>query len=132
MKTSSGVGGGSVIPTAATLDAGRHRRLVENFILLASRNRASVQQALAVFLEMCGPPAPPQQQPPTSAEASSTGGSGVADAVVSVGAILGSARAFMLLKQTPKAKLQLKRVRTFYRIYSPLFLSISISTSTAR
>ncbi|VDK25491.1 unnamed protein product [Anisakis simplex] len=64
-------------------------RLMESFIMLASNNRSTVQQALNNFIEMAG------------AENSE---------VLSVGAVLGVARAYMILKQTPKAKTQLKRI----------------------
>ncbi|VDK72565.1 unnamed protein product [Litomosoides sigmodontis] len=64
-------------------------QLMENFILLMSGNRGNVQQALTNFLSM------------TETEDSE---------VVSVGALLGSAQAYLILKQMPKAKAQLKRV----------------------
>uniref|UniRef100_F1KYI1 Tetratricopeptide repeat protein 21B n=1 Tax=Ascaris suum TaxID=6253 RepID=F1KYI1_ASCSU len=64
-------------------------RLMESFIMLASSNRGTVQQALSNFLEMAG---------------------GENSEVLSVGAVLGVARAYMILKQTPKAKAHLKRV----------------------
>ncbi|VDO42345.1 unnamed protein product [Onchocerca flexuosa] len=65
---------------------------MENFILLMSNNRADVQQALTNFLEM--------------AEIEDSG-------MVSAGALLGSARAYLILKQVPKAKAQLKRVLSY-------------------
>uniref|UniRef100_A0A0R3RUA2 Tetratricopeptide repeat protein 21B n=1 Tax=Elaeophora elaphi TaxID=1147741 RepID=A0A0R3RUA2_9BILA len=64
-------------------------RLMENFIMLMSSNRANVQQALTNFLSMAETEDP---------------------APVSVGVLLGSARAYLILKQVPKAKAQLKRV----------------------
>uniref|UniRef100_A0A183URU8 TPR_REGION domain-containing protein n=1 Tax=Toxocara canis TaxID=6265 RepID=A0A183URU8_TOXCA len=64
-------------------------RLMESFIMLASSNRGTVQQALTNFLEMAG---------------------GENSEVLSVGAVLGVARAYMILKQTPKAKAHLKRI----------------------
>ncbi|MFH4973496.1 hypothetical protein AB6A40_000205 [Gnathostoma spinigerum] len=57
--------------------------------MLASNNRATVQQALTKLIEMAGA---------ENAE------------VESVGAVLGCARAYIILKQTPKAKAQLKRL----------------------
>ncbi|VDK84622.1 unnamed protein product, partial [Onchocerca ochengi] len=66
--------------------------LMENFILLMSSNRANVQKALTNFLSM--------------AEIEDSG-------IVSVGALLGSARAYLILKQIPKAKAQLKRVLSY-------------------
>ncbi|EJD76093.1 tetratricopeptide repeat protein 21B [Loa loa] len=63
-------------------------RLMENFIMLMSSNRGNVQQALTNFLSMAKTEDP---------------------GVVSVGALLGSARAYLILKQIPKAKAQLKR-----------------------
>ncbi|CAG9531744.1 unnamed protein product [Cercopithifilaria johnstoni] len=67
-------------------------RLMENFILLMSGNRGNVQQALTNFLSM--------------AETEDPG-------MVNVGALLGSARAYLILKQIPKAKAQLKRVLNY-------------------
>ncbi|VBB28350.1 unnamed protein product [Acanthocheilonema viteae] len=64
-------------------------RLMENFILLMSSNRGNVQQALTNFLSMADTGNPE---------------------AVSVGALLGSARAYLILKQIPKAKAQLKHV----------------------
>uniref|UniRef100_A0A915PRR2 Tetratricopeptide repeat protein 21B n=1 Tax=Setaria digitata TaxID=48799 RepID=A0A915PRR2_9BILA len=64
-------------------------RLMESFIMLMSTNRGSVQQALTNFLGM------------TETKDSE---------VISVGALFGSARAYLILKQVPKAKAQLKRV----------------------
>ncbi|KAM3724846.1 Tetratricopeptide repeat protein 21B [Dirofilaria immitis] len=64
-------------------------QLMENFILLMSNNRGNVQQALTNFLSM--------------AETEDSG-------VINVGALLGSARAYLILKQMPKAKAQLKRI----------------------
>uniref|UniRef100_A0A183CDH7 TPR_REGION domain-containing protein n=1 Tax=Globodera pallida TaxID=36090 RepID=A0A183CDH7_GLOPA len=68
-------------------------KLVENFILLASPNKANVQKALSNFTELC-----------------KTDGTTEGEANLSVGAILGSARALLMLKQTQKAKAQLKKV----------------------
>nr|CAD2161481.1 unnamed protein product [Meloidogyne enterolobii] len=73
----------------------RRYKLIENFILLASPNRSNIQRALNNFLEM-----------------SKTDGTQESEANVSAGAILGSARAMLMMKQTQKAKLQLKRVLT--------------------
>ncbi|VDN52304.1 unnamed protein product [Dracunculus medinensis] len=63
-------------------------RLMEGFIMLASNNRSTVQQALNNFIEMAGENRDVQN----------------------VGAILGCAKAYIILKQVPKAKAQLKRV----------------------
>ncbi|CAJ0578453.1 unnamed protein product, partial [Mesorhabditis spiculigera] len=63
--------------------------LMENYILMASRNKASMQQAVNNLLEIVGPEG---------------------ETVRSVGAVLGVARGYMLMKQTPKAKQVLKRV----------------------
>ena len=74
----------------------RRYKLVENFILLASpNNRANVQKALNNFTEMC-----------------KTDGSSESEANLSAGAILGSARALLMMKLAQKAKIQLKRVLT--------------------
>jgi tetratricopeptide repeat protein 21B len=69
---------------------------MENFILLASTNKANVQQALNNFTELIG-----------------SDGSLEGDKNLNVGAILGCARAYMLLKQTQKAKTTLKRVVSY-------------------
>ncbi|KAI6240106.1 Tetratricopeptide repeat protein 21B [Aphelenchoides fujianensis] len=71
-------------------------KLMENFILLSSGNKANVQLALTNFLEFAG----------NEMTASSTD----SERNLNVGAILGSARAYMMLKQGQKAKAQLKRV----------------------
>ncbi|KAI6188453.1 Tetratricopeptide repeat protein 21B [Aphelenchoides besseyi] len=71
-------------------------KLMENFILLTSGNKANVQQALTNFLEFAG----------TDTPGTTLNG----DRNLNVGAILGSARAYMMLKQSQKAKAQLKRV----------------------
>ncbi|CAJ0941880.1 unnamed protein product, partial [Mesorhabditis belari] len=63
--------------------------LMENFILVSSGNKNSMQQALNNLLDMIGIEG---------------------ERVQSVGAVLGAARAYMLLKQTQKAKQTLKRV----------------------
>uniref|UniRef100_A0A914W2S6 Tetratricopeptide repeat protein 21B n=1 Tax=Plectus sambesii TaxID=2011161 RepID=A0A914W2S6_9BILA len=68
-------------------------RLMENFILLATKNKANIDEALKNFSQMAG----------GDNEADST-------SVANVGAILGMARGYMMLKATPKAKAQLKRV----------------------
>ncbi|CAB3403169.1 unnamed protein product [Caenorhabditis bovis] len=62
--------------------------LMENFILIHTGNRNNINKALNVFLTMAGEGEP----------------------VANVGAVLGAARAYMLLKQSPKAKALLKRV----------------------
>ncbi|KAL3111585.1 hypothetical protein niasHT_019932 [Heterodera trifolii] len=71
----------------------RRYKLMENFILLANPNKANTQKALANFTELCR-----------------TEGMTEDDANLSAGAILGTARALLMLKQTPKAKAQLKRM----------------------
>uniref|UniRef100_A0A158R4F9 TPR_REGION domain-containing protein n=1 Tax=Syphacia muris TaxID=451379 RepID=A0A158R4F9_9BILA len=65
--------------------------LVEQFIMLQHSDRNVVQQALKNFLEICGPET---------------------EEVQNVAALYGSAKAYLLLKQTHKAKAQLKRVLT--------------------
>ncbi|KAH7731473.1 tetratricopeptide repeat protein 21A isoform X1 [Aphelenchoides avenae] len=84
-------------------------KLMENFIMLSSSNKLNVQQALNNFLELIGSDG--------SLVCTFIHVSNViclrfqeGDKNLNVGAILGSARAYMLLKQTPKAKAQLKRV----------------------
>ena len=69
---------------------------MESFILLASPNKNNVQQALQNFMDMCKSDG--GQEPETN---------------LNVGAILGSARAYLLLKQTQKAKAQLKRIISY-------------------
>ncbi|VDM95115.1 unnamed protein product [Thelazia callipaeda] len=67
-------------------------QLIENFILLASSSQADVQKALTNFLDMI--------------ENENT-------AMLSVGALLGAAQAYIIFKQVPKAKAQLKRVLNY-------------------
>ncbi|PAV84205.1 hypothetical protein WR25_06129 isoform F [Diploscapter pachys] len=62
--------------------------LMENFIMVASRNKNDINVALNNLLSMIGPE----------------------DSVQNVGALLGAARAYLLQKQVPKAKAILKRV----------------------
>jgi tetratricopeptide repeat protein 21B len=95
----------------------RRYKLVENFIMLASPNRMNVQKALNNFMEMC-------KTDGTLVRSLIVHDLGIftqinaipflysqeAEANLSAGAILGSARALLLMKQTQKAKIQLKRV----------------------
>ncbi|CAD5217251.1 unnamed protein product [Bursaphelenchus okinawaensis] len=71
--------------------------LLSNFIQLASGNKTNVQTALDNFLEILGPDVTNPNGPD----------------LVNVGAILGAARAYMLLKQTQKAKQYLKKVYSY-------------------
>uniref|UniRef100_A0A1I7RZM2 Tetratricopeptide repeat protein 21B n=1 Tax=Bursaphelenchus xylophilus TaxID=6326 RepID=A0A1I7RZM2_BURXY len=71
--------------------------LLSNFIQLASGNKMNIQASLDSFLEILG--------------ADFTNPNG--PEVVNVGAVLGAARAYMLLKQTQKAKQYLKRVHSY-------------------
>ena len=68
-------------------------RLMENCILLGSKVRANVETALENLTEMDGGEAK--------------------ESVQSVGAVLGIARCHLLLKQTPRAKQELKRLLGF-------------------
>ncbi|CAD6197804.1 unnamed protein product [Caenorhabditis auriculariae] len=62
--------------------------LMENFILMHTGNKMNIQTALNAFLSMIGE----------------------GDTISNVGAVLGTARAYMILKQVPKAKTILKKV----------------------
>ncbi|TMS35091.1 hypothetical protein L596_002559 [Steinernema carpocapsae] len=68
---------------------------MESFILLASGNRNNATKALNNFLEIIDSDGNEDEKP------------------LNVAAILGSARAYMYLKQMPKAKFQLKRVLNY-------------------
>ena len=70
--------------------------LMENFILLATSNKFKVQQALNNFLELI-----PNEE------------SNENERLLNVGAILGASRAYLMLRQTQKAKTQLKRLISY-------------------
>ncbi|KAK0395375.1 hypothetical protein QR680_001248 [Steinernema hermaphroditum] len=70
-------------------------RCMESFILLATGNRNNATKALSNFLEIIETECSDDDKP------------------LNVAAILGSSRAYMFLKQMPKAKLQLKRVLNY-------------------
>uniref|UniRef100_A0A0N5A168 TPR_REGION domain-containing protein n=1 Tax=Parastrongyloides trichosuri TaxID=131310 RepID=A0A0N5A168_PARTI len=67
--------------------------LIGNFILMSTTNKAQIQQALNNFLGML-------QETDSSSQ----------NQVICIGAILGSARCYIALKQQPKAKQQLKKI----------------------
>uniref|UniRef100_A0AAF5DE29 Phosphatidylinositol-4,5-bisphosphate 4-phosphatase n=1 Tax=Strongyloides stercoralis TaxID=6248 RepID=A0AAF5DE29_STRER len=77
-------------------DEGKYE-LMTNFILMSTTNKASIQVALNNFLNMLveKEPSPLTQQ------------------CINVGAILGSARCYIALKQQPKAKQQLKSILNY-------------------
>uniref|UniRef100_A0A0N5BQF7 Tetratricopeptide repeat protein 21B n=1 Tax=Strongyloides papillosus TaxID=174720 RepID=A0A0N5BQF7_STREA len=76
----------------------RRFQLTENFILMSTTNKASIQVALNNFLGMLAEKEPQHAQPPQQHQ------------ILNIGAILGSARCYLALKQQPKAKQQLKKV----------------------
>ncbi|CEF66648.1 Tetratricopeptide repeat protein 21B [Strongyloides ratti] len=77
-------------------DEGRYE-LMSNFILMSTTNKASIQVALNNFLNMLV-----EKEPST-----------LTQQCINVGAILGSARCYLALKQQPKAKQQLKSILNY-------------------
>uniref|UniRef100_A0AC35F4F0 Tetratricopeptide repeat protein n=1 Tax=Panagrolaimus sp. PS1159 TaxID=55785 RepID=A0AC35F4F0_9BILA len=72
--------------------------LMENFILLATSNKIKIQQSLNNFLDLI-------EKDTTSSSDS--------EKPVNVGAVLGASRAYLLLKQSQKAKALLKRIVSY-------------------
>lgn len=70
--------------------------LMENFILLGTSNRNKIQTALNNFMDLI-----PNEE------------TGETDRPLNVGAIYGASRAYLMLKQTQKAKNQLKRLISY-------------------
>lgn len=72
---------------------------MENFILLATSNKAKIQQSLTNFLDLV--------------EKDTTSTASDSEKLVNVGAVLGASRAYLLLKQSQKAKALLKRLVSY-------------------